>query len=265
MSSQQVCGCCFEVLGGAPAGLCRNCVEAGSWIAAPLCGKCVVRHKLPNNYKRLKDHSFEVQQPPSSHVLQQLGIDTTAPDFCVLHPGEPLRFFCREKGCNCAVCVQCMVSHRGHALDDAAAASDTLRKALVARVFLAPCWSHGAEQSTAALESTRGYESVLAGATFASTELLARLSANAAARKELEASAQSAAARAAAVFDATIAELNVRKAALLAHMTAAVTSKFAEVDAEAEAFVAASEKRQYRGSILCVWCVCVCVCVGGGG
>jgi hypothetical protein len=266
MSAQ--CGCCFEPLSGIPAGLCRGCAEEGSWIQAPLCAKCVVRHTLPGSYKRLASHKFEAQHTPGSSLLEDIGVDPVATDFCKLHVGEPLRFWCLEKSCASALCIQCMPAHRGHAFEDAASVSDTLRQALVSRLFLTPCWGSTSAPSAPSTNSDE-FVALLDNAPLSSSDLLSRLNATAAVRKDLEATAQAAAARAAAAFDASIAELSARKAALLAHMSSAVASKARELDAEAEVFLAARAKSKWEPAVLSLLCrfdketccVCVCVCV----
>jgi len=139
---QLLCGCCLEIQPPmtSAAAFCKTCSEDGGG-EAPLCGRCAMKHTLPGNFRRLANHKYELRTSPGSQLLSQIGLSAAGADFCSAHPGEMLRFYCREKSCGEALCVHCLPSHRGHSFEDIASVRGDLRAALAAKVFSTPCWS----------------------------------------------------------------------------------------------------------------------------
>ena len=186
---QLLCGCCLEIQPPmtSAAAFCKTCSEDGGG-DAPLCGRCAMKHTLPGNFRRLANHKYELRTSPGSQLLSQIGLSAAGADFCSSHPGEMLRFFCREKSCGEALCVHCLPIHRGHSFEDIASVRGDLRAALVAKVFSTPCWSgdHAVPPSavsssapTAAANATdeASLRMLIGGPPRAAAELRARLDA----------------------------------------------------------------------------------------
>ena len=182
-----LCGCCLEEFPPAtsPSGHCKTCSEDGSSVAAHLCSRCAMKHTLPANFKRLANHKFELLSSAGSLLLQQIGLSVSGVDFCTRHPGEMLRFFCRDRLCGCAVCVHCLHDHRGHAFEEVAVVRDSLRAALVAKVFSTPCWGSTSSSephafvapTTALVPDERALKALLGAPPRAVAELRSRLDA----------------------------------------------------------------------------------------